>query len=71
VRSGNSSGPSECSGSLPVLPALPPTAVLTELAARSEFFPAGVAPYWLDAPALPLAVSSAVRFFLGGPIDHG
>jgi hypothetical protein len=24
-------------------------------------------PYWLGAPALPLAVASAVRFFLAGP----
>jgi hypothetical protein len=31
------------------------------------FNPSKYRPYWLGAPALPLAVASAVRFFLGGP----
>jgi hypothetical protein len=40
-------------------------AILSELAARSEFNPPKYRRYWSDDPAVPLAVPSALRSFLG------
>jgi hypothetical protein len=41
--------------------------VLSESAARSEFHLAKYCAYWFHDPALPLAISSAVRFSFAGP----
>jgi hypothetical protein len=41
-----------------------------ELAARSEYRSPKYRPYGLGGPAVPLAISSAMRFFLGQPAGH-